>query len=147
MVGMLAILALSEFLLRPCGGSQQLTASLRCTAQPPDRAQIYDQTWHDNTRGANQAEIWFQSTFTGTSVTVYGILIDIIATGFVTNVDLTLNLDGVISSYTYTPVSRNSYQYQVPVFTKTGLSNTQHTIRVTLNPNSVFLVRPLMNYP
>jgi len=79
---------------------------------------------------------------------VYGILIDIVETAylFTTNVDLTLVIDGQTSTYTYTPVSRNSYQYQVPVFAQQGLSNTAHTMRVTLNPSSAFLVRPLMKF-
>lgn len=82
-------------------------------------------------------------------MTVYGILIDIVETAFVftTNVDLNIEMDGEATRYTYTPVSRNSYQYQVPVFAKTGLSNTAHTMRVTLNPSSAFLVRSLMKFP
>jgi hypothetical protein len=80
-------------------------------------------------------------------VTVYGILPDVIVALpliFTANVDLTLNIDGETSGYTYTPVNRDTYQYQVPVFSKQGLSNTAHTMNVTLNPSSAFLVRPLI---
>lgn len=117
-----------------------------CFAQPPEHNLINAQTWHDATRGTNSSEIWFQTGFTGTAVTVYGILIDIVETAFVftTNVDLNIEMDGETTRYTYTPESRNSYQYQVPVFAKTGLSNTAHTMRVTLNPSSAFLFDYIM---
>src|SRR5438105_1436933 len=77
----------------------------------------------------------------GTSLTVYGILINIVRTEylFTANTDLTLNLDGDTSTYTHSPANTESYQYKVPVFSKQGLSDTTHTARVTLNPSSAFL--------
>lgn len=111
-----------------------------CLAQP-DKPSTHGGTWHDSTRGENSTENFFEYSFQGTSLNIYGILVNIVIREylFTTNVDLTITLDGQSSTYVHAPADTNSYAYQSLVFSKSGLSNTAHAVRVTLNPSSAFL--------
>jgi hypothetical protein len=81
----------------------------------------------------------------GTSLYIYGIIIDIVQTTFLftTNDDLTLTVDSQNYTFQHQPLDTNSYEYNYNVFAVHNLSDTSHAMRVSLNPNSVFLVRPL----
>jgi hypothetical protein len=83
--------------------------------------------------------LWFR--FTGTSVEVRYIAVDIIRTGFVTNTNVSYSIDGVPRGTAIrNPENRNSYVYDQSLFNVTGLPNVEHTLWVGLSPPSVLLV-------
>lgn len=119
------------------------------------------QSFHDSTQGATaDPPYYFQYSFQGmcifqpitpilkprqlgTDLYVYGILADIVRTDilFTTNVSVVLTLDGENSTYHHQPNDTNSYEYNVAFFSVHNLTNETHDMRVTLNPNSLLLVR------
>jgi hypothetical protein len=85
----------------------------------------------------------------GTSLYIYGIIIDIVATTylFTTNDNLTLTVDSQNYTFQHQPLNTNSYEYNYNVFAVHNLDDTSHAMQVSLNPNSVFLVRPSSRLP
>lgn len=73
---------------------------------------------------------------------VYGIIIDKAETrSFITDMNLTLTIDGVeTASYVREAHASDGILYQQPVLVKHGLNDQLHTMEVSVNPDSVFLV-------
>lgn len=65
---------------------------------------------------------------TGTAVYAYCIMANIVA--YVTTMtNLTILLDGEdVGSYVHVPTASSDFQYDVPVYVNTSLSNTQHVL-------------------
>jgi hypothetical protein len=76
-------------------------------------------------------------------------MIDIVVTTytFTTNVDLTLTLDSQNYTFQHQPLDTNSYEYNYTVFAVHNLPNISHTMQVSLNPNSNFLVSAYQSCP
>ncbi|KAG8831869.1 hypothetical protein FRC17_002445 [Serendipita sp. 399] len=77
-----------------------------------------------------------------TDVYVYGIIADIVTTGYVftTNVDATLSIDNnLVATFKHDPQNRASYSYRQPMFSVHGLSASSHVVRLDLQPSSLFI--------
>ncbi|KAH9842356.1 uncharacterized protein C8Q71DRAFT_699030 [Rhodofomes roseus] len=109
-----------------------------CVSQP-DPAQAHNGTWHDtqsnvcsNALSNDTTDHTVMFTFTGTTLTVYCILV---AQGPVTKVtNVTFDLDGDPSTYQSPPsynASAYGYQYNIPVYSRSSLNNTQHTFTMS----------------
>lgn len=110
-----------------------------CVAQPQGN-RTYQQTWHDVTRDAGEESRFLEYSFEGGSVTLYGILADIVRDGFTTNVNLTISIDGEAKGvYQHVPQPLNTYSYDVPMLSVSGLSAGSHTLRAELEPNSMWM--------
>ena len=97
-----------------------------------DPSQTFDGTWHDSTHTPGDPEPRvITAQFTGTAVYVYNVLANYVEyTTTLTNI--TFTLDGnPAGSFVHIPTDSTSFQYDVPVFVKTGLANTSHTIVIT----------------
>ena len=78
------------------------------------------------------------------SVEARYIALDIIETAFVftTGTNISYSIDGVQRGTTVrNPANLNTYAYNQILFNVTGLTNTEHTLRVDLLKPSVLLVR------
>ena len=97
-----------------------------------DTAHTFDGTWHDSTHTPGDPEPRvITAQFTGTAVYVYNVLANYVEyTTTLTSLNFTLDGD-LIGSFIHIPTNSTSFQYDVPVFVKTGLSNTSHTIVIT----------------
>ncbi|KAH9911274.1 uncharacterized protein BXZ73DRAFT_57232, partial [Epithele typhae] len=97
-----------------------------------DPSQIFRGTWHESTNRDSSDKLTITATFTGTAVYVYNV-IAINEPGISLSTNLQFLIDGQ-SVGTYVRQQSNtatpSFQYNVPVFGKTGLSNSQHTIQL-----------------
>ncbi|KAI9066880.1 hypothetical protein FKP32DRAFT_323799 [Trametes sanguinea] len=104
-----------------------------CTPLSPfiDVSQVYDGTWHDATvPPAFQAPV-LTVTFTGVAVYVYNVVANAIP-AITTITSLTFTVDGqAAGAYSHSPdMSSSAVDYNVLVFSTTGLSNTVHTLEV-----------------
>ncbi|KAG8798365.1 hypothetical protein FRC18_008683, partial [Serendipita sp. 400] len=87
-----------------------------CYAQP-DKTKAHGATWHDATRGSGGAAMYFEYSFQGTDVYIYGIIADIVTTTYVftTNNDMTLSIDNnLVATFKHTPRNLNAYSYNQP---------------------------------
>ncbi|KAG8775496.1 hypothetical protein FRC16_004799 [Serendipita sp. 398] len=112
-----------------------------CYAQP-DKTKAHGATWHDATRGSGGAAIYFEYSFQGTDVYIYGIIADIVTTTYVftTNNDMTLSIDNnLVATFKHTPRNLNAYSYNQPVFAIHGLSASSHVVRLDVQPSSLFI--------
>ncbi|KAH9897633.1 hypothetical protein C8Q73DRAFT_681944 [Cubamyces lactineus] len=96
-----------------------------------DTSQVFDGTWHDSTHTPGDPEPRvITAQFTGTAVYVYNALANTVPwTTTLTN--LTFTLDGASAGqYVHIPTDSTDFQYDVPVFVKENLANTDHTITI-----------------
>src|ERR1700761_2219468 len=128
-----------------------------CSAKP-NPALTNDGTWHDDTilTGDQSASLTFTfsgmslqsapsnicymyGTIIGTGVAVYGIIppVGVAEPG---NQDLTFLLDTDQTKTYINAPSGSDYQYNVQFYQILDLSNGQHTLTMTMNPNSMALV-------
>ncbi|KAI0354713.1 hypothetical protein OH77DRAFT_1404809, partial [Trametes cingulata] len=94
-----------------------------------DPSQTFDGTWHDSTHTPGDPEPRvITAHFTGTAVYVYNVLANTVPfTTTYTNIVFTL--DGTSAgSFVHVPTDSTDFQYDVPVFARDGLPNTDHTI-------------------
>ncbi|KAH9829640.1 uncharacterized protein C8Q71DRAFT_717950 [Rhodofomes roseus] len=102
-----------------------------CFIQPA-ADEAFDQSWHDVTASPNDpGPSNVTLTFTGTAVWVYGVVPNYVqyATTFV---NVSFELDGKVAGlYTHVPSTSTSYEYNVTLFSNTGLANTQHTLVIS----------------
>ncbi|KAI0326739.1 hypothetical protein GY45DRAFT_1258403, partial [Cubamyces sp. BRFM 1775] len=94
-----------------------------------DPSQAFDGTWHDATHTPGDPEPRvITAQFTGTAVYVYNVLANTVQyTTTLTNI--TFTLDGASAGqYVHIPTDSTDFQYDVPVFVKENLANTDHTI-------------------
>ncbi|TFY53522.1 hypothetical protein EVJ58_g9404 [Rhodofomes roseus] len=102
-----------------------------CFIQPA-ADETFDQSWHDVTASPNDpGPSNVTLTFTGTAVWVYGVVPNYVqyATTFV---NVSFELDGKVAGlYTHVPSTSTSYEYNVTLFSNTGLANTQHTLVIS----------------
>ncbi|KAH9930967.1 uncharacterized protein B0H18DRAFT_872741 [Fomitopsis serialis] len=109
-----------------------------CTFQP-NTSEAHNGTWHDTTSNVcNNQDVSSPSThsvnfsFTGTALTVYCIMVSQGPVAWLTNLSFTL--DGEISNTAFSPspvASTYGFQYNVNVFSKSALSNEQHTFAMS----------------
>ncbi|OJT04505.1 hypothetical protein TRAPUB_4775 [Trametes pubescens] len=94
-----------------------------------DPSQTFDGTWHDSTHTPGDAEPRvITAHFTGTAVYVFNAIANTVPfTTTLTNLSFTLDGDSV-GQYVHTPSDSTDFQYNVPVFVRSGLSNVTHTI-------------------
>jgi hypothetical protein len=67
----------------------------------------------------------------GTAIYVFCIIPDVISGGVTTLADLNFFVDGVyVGNYIHKPENVSGVLYHVPVYAKSGLSNTTHTFEI-----------------
>ncbi|KAJ6480925.1 hypothetical protein C8R45DRAFT_872101 [Mycena sanguinolenta] len=111
-----------------------------CTVHP-DPSQAHDGTWHDSSQFNGAAPVSVTLSFNGIGIDVYCIIANAIP-GSLTTTDLGFTLDGSPQkSYSHNPDSTSDYEYNVPVFSVSGLTQGAHQLVVaTNNPDgSLFL--------
>ncbi|KAI0640174.1 hypothetical protein C8Q77DRAFT_116628 [Trametes polyzona] len=117
----------------PIGSWNQGPACTGCFIQL-DTSQTFDGTWHDTTHTPGDPEPRvITAQFTGTAVYVYNVLANTVP--FTTTfTSITFTLDGTnAGQFIHVPTDSTDFQYNVPVFVQTGLSNTDHTLVIEAN--------------
>ncbi|KAG8945585.1 hypothetical protein FRC03_001683 [Tulasnella sp. 419] len=111
----------------------------------PDTSLVYGGGWRVSTAYTTFPTMSAVLTFRGVAVFVYSVAWDGTDEKPSRHVNLVFSLDGVSSpAYKYTritifkPVA--TYEYDLLVFSATGLTDTQHSLVITLMPDSVFLL-------
>ncbi|KAH9917970.1 uncharacterized protein B0H18DRAFT_1033057 [Fomitopsis serialis] len=109
-----------------------------CTLQL-DKAKVFMGSWHDTTLlpnavGANVVSM----SFTGTEVWVYCVMAQkVSSTAIITITDIDIELDGEkVKTYVNTPTNQDAtasdFSYNVTVYSNTNLTNTEHTLNMTV---------------
>ncbi|KAJ3011900.1 hypothetical protein NUW54_g2032 [Trametes sanguinea] len=96
-----------------------------------DVSQVYDGTWHDATVPPAFQSPVLTATFAGVAVYVYNVVANAIP-AITTITSLTFRVDGqAAGAYSHSPdMSSSAVDYDVLVFSTSGLSNTVHTLEV-----------------
>jgi len=98
----------------------------------PSVSDAFAGTWHDTTSNATDpTQPYVTLDFTGTDIWVYCIIVNSAsAADIVTFTNVTFELDGAMAGiYTHEPdATADQYVYNVSVFSKMGLSNTEHKL-------------------
>ena len=97
-----------------------------------DHSKVWMGTWHDTTlhppTSANQVTVTM--TFNGTAIYVYNVLANF-AAGKLRSTALEFHLDGVLSgNFTHIATDSPDYEYDVIVYSKTGLESSFHTLEM-----------------
>lgn len=101
-----------------------------CRVQPNPEL-VFDQSWHDATAHPGQSEPQTVTlTFTGTAVWVFCALPGYIE-WITTFVNISFALDGQVDGAFTSPGTGPDMLYNVTVYSKTGLPNTQHTLVIS----------------
>ncbi|KAH9911278.1 uncharacterized protein BXZ73DRAFT_13479, partial [Epithele typhae] len=97
-----------------------------------DKSQIFKGTWHDSSNRPAGQSLTITAHFTGTAVYAFHIIpVNIVGVPLVTSLEFFL--DGAqVGTYVNQPSSSapSHFLYQVPVFSKSGLSNTAHKFQI-----------------
>ncbi|KZP14249.1 hypothetical protein FIBSPDRAFT_796861 [Athelia psychrophila] len=103
---------------------------------------VFNGTWHDTTYiPTSMVPPSVAISFEGTAVYAYCVLGNTVPKT-VTLTNLTFLMDGeLVGTYQHTPTTSADYQYNVPVYVATSLSNEQHvlTIEAAGTTNSLIL--------
>ncbi|KAH9885395.1 hypothetical protein C8Q73DRAFT_622477, partial [Cubamyces lactineus] len=98
---------------------------------------VFGGTWHDSTAYPDDPPHTIATTFTGTAVYVFNIVVNAVPdTATLTN--LTFFLDGEhAGEFVHVPDGSSDVLYDVPVYTAAGLANVPHTLLIQMNiPNT-----------
>ncbi|EPT00073.1 hypothetical protein FOMPIDRAFT_1123279 [Fomitopsis schrenkii] len=101
----------------------------------PDQTKTFNGTWH-HTMSSAPSTAGHQVTigFTGIAISVYGVMANPPSqNGSVLFTNATFELDGeFVGTYSHFPNSNaDQFEYNVTIFSVSGLSNTNHTLVVT----------------
>ncbi|EPT06111.1 hypothetical protein FOMPIDRAFT_9495, partial [Fomitopsis schrenkii] len=101
----------------------------------PDASKTFMGTWHDTTTNSpmKPAPHQVNLTFQGTAIWVYCILANYDKEGLTTFTNASFELDGTPDvTYFHQPDgATDDFEYNVTVYSKTGLSNAKHTLVMT----------------
>ncbi|KAI1791561.1 hypothetical protein LXA43DRAFT_1010776 [Ganoderma leucocontextum] len=112
-----------------------------CAIKPSqfDTSQILDQSWHHATYYVG-TPIQVQVTFRGTAVYVYNVIPNYLK-GAHTVVNLSFSIDGqTVGQFTHTPDSSSTILYNHLVYSNTGLSDSVHTLVMSVLENDQSLI-------
>ncbi|KAI0714736.1 hypothetical protein C8Q76DRAFT_727901 [Earliella scabrosa] len=127
----------------PADGWSQGVGCNACSIRP-DASEAQGGTWHDTTYSVGDSNRrWLEVTFTGTSVQVFNILYDRIIPDQVTATNLQFFLDGeedVSRAFSHSPSGEDAFEYNARVYSRSGLDNTQHTLRVQADTDTGSLI-------
>lgn len=102
-----------------------------CRVQPNPEL-VFDKSWHDATAHPGDPESHNVTlTFTGTAIWVFCPMPGYISKWVTTFVNISFALDGKVDGAYTNPGAGSDMLYNVTVYNKTGLPNTQHTLVIT----------------
>lgn len=112
-----------------------------CKVQP-DPQHVFDKSWHDATTWPNDTSSRTVTlTFTGTAIWVFCVVPGYMKHGVTTFANISFALDGEVDGRFTNPGTGSEMMYNVTVYNKTRLANTQHTLVVTPHhePNASYI--------
>ncbi|KIJ96144.1 hypothetical protein K443DRAFT_107695 [Laccaria amethystina LaAM-08-1] len=124
----------------PIGDWQQGANCSDCAIKP-DVSKAFDGTWHDSTFYPDSTPKSVSVTFNGVAVYAFFITSPVLTTTTTTQTHLNFTLDNaLIGAYDFTPDASSTYTYNHSVFSKTGLSNGEHTLVMTTGGTTAALL-------
>lgn len=96
----------------------------------PDVTRAFDGTWHDSTYYPGDSPRTVTVTFTGNAVYAFFITPPVLNASLTTATYLNFTLDNELSGrpFNFIPYGSDTYTYNQTVYSKTNLSNSQHTL-------------------
>ncbi|KAG6849529.1 hypothetical protein H0H93_007685 [Arthromyces matolae] len=116
-----------------------------CAINPPLN-DVFMQTYTALTYAPEDFPVMsIEFSFTGTAVEVYFILANYVGDGVTTETMCNFTLDGqYISTFHHVPTTSTDYDFNSLVFSKDGLSNTEHTLLIS---TSGLMILSLPQFP